>query len=383
MAMGAPNNNNNPLIAALAALGKPQPQMMPSPLMSTDQPEGQMPSPMMPQQPAIQPLQPSPHPSIMKSSSSQSRQGPPVEPDTAMMNQLFVKQMAQRQAEVDRLNQERQGLAGQEKGFQDVNLKPLLAFTDGLNGTNSAASYAAPTHDAERRQRMQQLQDAISKQSGAIGDDQLAYMKNAISERKSDHQFQQMMGRNDYLNGRLTNMDDNLALKAGHELDNDPQVKSITSQLNQMAIDYHTVTDESIPLTVQRFNEIQKGIANAIAGGHSATVSDTAAMKMNSLDSDYKNSVQYLTGQPQDAVPPAMRKQLLGMITRLDDAYKQNLQDRIEIKQRGISRLSSEKAKSVAGDKFAGYSGGEGLGVQEKSPSQPMSREEFFKKNNL
>jgi hypothetical protein len=133
--------------------------------------------------------------------------GPSVNNYAGQMDNLFAKQMGQREQEVARLEQERQKLAGQESGFQDMNLKPLLAFGDMMAGTNAAQSYSAPTGAQDRAKRVQQLQEAVSKGQSGMGDDQLAYLKQKHDEQRQEIQLQRMQaslsGKGDVEEGKI------------------------------------------------------------------------------------------------------------------------------------------------------------------------------------
>lgn len=122
----------------------------------------------------------------IRNSQSVSVRGPSVGGGSqqSQVDALFFKQLMDRQNQVEQMQQEQGQLKNYEPGFQDANLKPLLAFADQLAGTNSAASYTAPTSNTRRANKIDSLGENIMKSQNAIGDDQLAYLKEKAYEQK-------------------------------------------------------------------------------------------------------------------------------------------------------------------------------------------------------
>lgn len=107
----------------------------------------------------------------------------------------FYDNVGQRQNQVSSMQDELNKLQGQESTFQDVNLKPLLAYADQLGGTKMADSYAAPTGVQQRKLMAQKLKEDIMKGQNAIGDDQLAYLKQKAQEEKDVASERRMMAK--------------------------------------------------------------------------------------------------------------------------------------------------------------------------------------------
>jgi hypothetical protein len=103
---------------------------------------------------------------------------------SSQVDSAFFNQLLNRQNQVAQMQQEADQLKNYQPGFQDANLKPLLAFADQLAGTNGAAAYSAPTDKAERTKRLASLTDNIMKSQNSIGDDQIAYLKEKANEQK-------------------------------------------------------------------------------------------------------------------------------------------------------------------------------------------------------
>lgn len=95
------------------------------------------------------------------------------------LDNAFYNQMGQRQNQVAGLQQQVAELQNDPNTLNDVNLKPLLAYVDSLTNGHSAQSYTAPE---TRKSQVAKLQAEIAKGQNAIGDDQLAYLKQKASE---------------------------------------------------------------------------------------------------------------------------------------------------------------------------------------------------------
>jgi hypothetical protein len=108
------------------------------------------------------------------------------------LDDAFYNEMQKRQGSVTSMQDDIKRLQGTPMSFADVNLKPMLAFADQLNGSNTAASYSAPTGAQQRKSDVQRLQEAVMKQQNAIGDDQLAYLKQKAMEEANSRRERSM-----------------------------------------------------------------------------------------------------------------------------------------------------------------------------------------------
>jgi hypothetical protein len=62
-----------------------------------------------------------------------------------------------------------------------VNIAPLLAYTDSMNGTNAASGYKAPESMTERQKMILGLEDAIQKRRGDVAKSEADALKEKIS----------------------------------------------------------------------------------------------------------------------------------------------------------------------------------------------------------
>jgi hypothetical protein len=105
----------------------------------------------------------------------------------------FFESMGNRKDALEKLRAKQAELDGKApSGFETVNLKPLMAYADSLTGTNLAGAYTAPTQVAQYNEKMQKLQDAISKNENTLSDDQLAYLRTKAQEESMKLREQSM-----------------------------------------------------------------------------------------------------------------------------------------------------------------------------------------------
>lgn len=154
----------------------------------------------------------------------------------------------------------------------------------------------------------------------------------------------------------VDNQKDKIAADAANHFDNDSLLKKITAQRQQVALDKHTL-DTAPVMTPQIWNEVNMGLANAIAGGKSAAVSSQQKTEMNSAEIDYKALVQRVTNNPQDIASPEFKKAVSDTLTRIDAAYANNSAARAQqiFKGRSQGYAHNPNAIAVMKDKVADY----------------------------
>jgi hypothetical protein len=91
--------------------------------------------------------------------------------------QTINRDLEARRRYVDQMRKQAIEEASQREGFdfQTANLRPLLAMTDSLMGTNTAQSYENPRAAVEARKA--RLQSLLDKEQQSIADDQLNFLK--------------------------------------------------------------------------------------------------------------------------------------------------------------------------------------------------------------
>lgn len=193
------NLKNQNLLAMLMAQPQPQQQepMLPSPMMGQGadviSQDLLMPTNKGPMMPPPQPQAPA----------ANRTQGPMVDFsqkssgfNTSYDKQLedaFYKQMQERSAGVGNMQNDIDTLKQKPLGFEDVNLRPALAFADSLMGTNTANVYQAPKGADGRKEMLSKLQEAMMKEKGSISDDQLNYLKTKAQEESFKLRERSMM----------------------------------------------------------------------------------------------------------------------------------------------------------------------------------------------
>ena len=269
-------------------------------------------------------------------------------------------------------------------GFKDLNLAPLMGLADAWGGSNLAQTYKAPQTQDERQAQIMALEEMLRKGKREANSGLLDYLKMRQDAHTKTERNQAyvagLQARNAMLAAGLGLRDDKLAASLGKELENDPIIKNQLERRQQIAMDIHTL--QTAPaITPQMWAELQKGVANAITGARSATVSDTEAMKINTLAIEWANLQQKLTNSPQDIESPEMRKYLSDLLARLDDAYRINISARTDQKMAGMENLSSTKAKKVLGDKAKNLKDTKPAGSHSMMSAEDQAALEWAKSN--
>lgn len=108
----------------------------------------------------------------------------------------FYKSMDERKNALEKLRLKQAEMEGNAPtGLDAVNLRPLLAYADSLAGTNTAAYYEKPKAVDQHNDKLQRLQDAISKNENSLSDDQLAYLKSKAQEQSEMEKLKYMMAK--------------------------------------------------------------------------------------------------------------------------------------------------------------------------------------------
>lgn len=182
--------------------------------------------------------------------------------------------------------------------------------------------------------------------------------RQSSADARQDKNLSAMMERAQILGGNrgasLALRQDQQASNAAGAFDKDPIITSLTKQQQQIARDKHTL-DTATTLTPQIFNEIQTGIAGAIAGGHVAAQGTIHDLKYQSAELDYKNLMQRITNNPQDIGSPQVRKYLGDLIGRLGEAYTGNIADRANQIAIGKNYSHNPDAQKAVAQKLQSY----------------------------
>lgn len=260
--------------------------------------------------------------------------------------------MNQRGSELDtRRNDLAQLQTQKPTGIQALDLSPLYNFVDARTGSKMQQGYQAPTAINDWQSKVDALKKAVDTNGDKITDDQLKYLQEKLKQQADLDKVNALTGKASNLSNLASIREDALAARVAQTLQDNKILNDQNTRRQQLGLANHTLNGPNV-ITYQMFNEIQKDIANAITGAKSATVSDTAAMKIQTVEADLANLMQRATGNPQDAVSPEIRKYLSNVITRLDDAYANNIEDRKKVLAAGYSNLASTRVKNVVNDKI-------------------------------
>lgn len=197
-------------------------------------------------------------------------------------------------------------------------------------------------------------------------------LKQAADVMKSQAMISMAGRRLDQGDKRIGIQEDNQAAKAASEYDNNPIMKDMSSRKNQIAMDRHTLQsslENGSPITKQVGAEIAKGVANALGGAKGSGMTEMAKQEFNSLEGDLAGAKQYITGDPQDAMPEQGKKYLMGLLDRLDQGYSKVLAAQANRLQVGKEYAHNPAAQRAIQQKVDSYtpapSGGGMPGVKD------------------
>lgn len=107
---------------------------------------------------------------------------------------------------------------------------------------------------------------------------------------------------------------------AANKIHGDQLVKDMSSRQNQIAIDRHTLEGGGI-ITPQMLNELTQGVASALSGGRGASVHSSEMQEINNLQTQSAKLRSFIESKPEEATNPETKKQLIDVLSRLEDAY--------------------------------------------------------------
>ena len=312
--------------------------------------------------------------------------------DSAMMREMKLGEATQaasqnlQQGEVQKLKDQLAKFQGEP---QRKDYRPIAAAFDSWFGSklSGAADATAPMSPEKRAELMAEMQKAIVASQGQLTASQQEALKNKLaqmgymSERqmKADIAKITAMGQTgaaDARAARVGTQQDRLAAQAGEKFNNDELMKQTQKQIFQMDIDTHTIETADV-VTPQMFDEVQKGLANAVAGGRQAAVSDTQAMKMENLSTEFARFAQKVTSGVVDINSPEVKDYLVNTIARLKEGYQQNAMSRAKQLAVGAEDAYSHtpRALDVVNKKVKSY------GVTNTSPDEDSQALDWAKKN--
>lgn len=249
-------------------------------------------------------------------------------------------------------------LAGMAGGFADVLGKGRTNYAGQAIAANKSAEDDALSTRLkaldEKDATLKPLVDLAKLRMSERGLDK----RQTYAEQAQQRQLDAAQLRAETLGGnRGQSLDLRIAKQGGaaaSEFDHDKILTALTQQQQQIGRDKHTL-DSATTLTPQIFNEIQTGIANAIAGGHSAAQGTIHDLKYQSAAIDLEGLKQRLTNRPQDIGSPEVKKYLSDLIGRLGEAYAGNISDRAQQLAVGKNYEKFPTIQKAIQDKLATY----------------------------
>lgn len=289
-----------------------------------------------------------------------------------------LKQLSEKSQ--DALSQQRQGVQQNEQSIEGIKkqaaLRPLAQLSDQWFGGNSAGNYASPEDLAKLQQGLQQQRQGLSSE-------EIALLKNQMGQTDMNALLKSyaLGQRLDQRGQSLGIQDDKLAAQAAERVNSHPLIQKTTQQLGQIQIDRHTI-ETSPMVTPQILHEISNGIANALSGGRGVGLGMASMQDLSTAQSRIAQFEQYITNHPQEAASPAIKKQVVDTLNRLEDAYglyqEKLAQQIVQGKSYRHSKQAQESQKSAAAQfKYAPKFQG-----NEAHPVDQMSDQEVIKAYN-
>ncbi len=231
-------------------------------------------------------------------------------------------------------------IAEQQKGVSDneaylrsieqkgpaTNWTPLTSLVNSWTGSKLDQGYQSENPEAFQ-QKMFALKNQLQGQKKGVTDENLAMLKNKLSQMDMLKLIRAQQGnsRLDQRSESLGLMKDRMAADAVKAIDNHPIIQGAAKQLNQLQIDRHTI-EQSPLITPQILHEISNGIANALGGGRSVGLGMAEMQDLSTSQTYFAALEQKLTNSPVEGASPAVKKQVIDTLNRLEEAYGKNLE---------------------------------------------------------
>lgn len=236
----------------------------------------------------------------------------------ALLKQLAEKSQAAVDQQAQGIIQNEDSLKQIEANGPEINYTPGNTLIDQWTGSQFSKNYKAPQSKQEYLEKLLTLKDSIQKQKQGLTTEQINLLKSQLAGGG----IKELMGltRVGQRDAQIGQRDDVIAAQAAQSVHNHPLMQRATAQLAQLNIDRHTVEASKI-ITPQMLREISNGIAMALSGGKQLGLESGNTQDLSTLQTKTARFEQYLSNHPQDGASPAVRKQIVDTLNRLEDAY--------------------------------------------------------------
>lgn len=264
--------------------------------------------------------------------------------DEKAINDTFKKMLADRESRIQDYRNREGKLGDRPTGFQALDLSPLAAYVDSTTGSDLSKGYHGPRALQDYDAQKKMLQAAIDKEQNGLSDDQMKYLQVMGQERARMDANDARREQNSLLAGLkqqgMALREDNLIARNAGAFDKDSLVTDYRKGQDIMSRDYHTIAAAPI-ITNSQLKELTNGIANALQGAGRSSESDRTKQEMATAAASAAGWAQYITGKPQDAATPEIRKYIVDQIKRLHEAFGMNIDRRVGELQQGRQSSSA------------------------------------------
>lgn len=223
------------------------------------------------------------------------------------------------------ISSQQQGISQNEKDLNDVkekgqaiNWEPLVSYVNSTTGSNLNSGYK-PENPDDYKQKILGLQNVLQTQKQGLSKEQIDAIKtqmDMMNPLKNMGSLARIGQRDDMLGFRQ----DQMAAQAVKDIDNHPLMQTATKQLGQLQIDRHTIENSKI-VPYQVLHEISNGIANALSGGRGVGLGMAEMQDLSTSQSKMAQLESYITNNPHEAASPAIKRQIIDTLNRLEDSY--------------------------------------------------------------
>lgn len=183
------------------------------------------------------------------------------------------------------------------------------------------------------------------------------YLKGVFSVQGREATSQRVGESNDIKRGFLEARKQSLGLQqnkiAGQvqeQIMSDPIIKQYSQTANQgaRALSLFKRPD----MTYQELNDAMMEYGKAISGSGALTDSKLERTEFSTAQGKLANFAQYLSGEPQNAVPPAIKARAMELITDLNSTVQNQIANRAETKRKLFTAPGLNAAQDYAINKF-------------------------------
>lgn len=244
--------------------------------------------------------------------------------------------------------EQQKAIAGQEANLQkieampnQVNMQPLNSLVDTWTGSNFAQNYKQPETPQEVARKLYDLRDKLITQKKGLTAEHVALLKSMPNPMQSALGMARLNNQGTMIGFKQ----DAQSAQAAQAIQSHPLMVESNRQLGFINRDKHTIEGGAM-ITPQMLHEISNGIAAALGGGKSVGLGISEQQDLSTSQTKIAKLESYLENAPKEGASPAVKKQILDTLDRLEAAYGQyqgNLAKKLSV---GKSYLHNPQART-------------------------------------